>query len=106
MTPGKGYQGYLDDICSIYEQMGQIMADDARVVIEVANIKHSDSITLLAWDVAAAVSRVLHFEGEVVVSWDKYGYGYDHSYCLIFTKPVSVDHDFDAAPSTSQLEAS
>ena len=66
--------------------MGQIMAPDAKVVVEVANIKHGDSVTTLAWDMAREISQVLHFEGEVVVGWDDYGYGYDHSYCLIFSK--------------------
>jgi len=28
---------------------------------------------------------VLHFEGEVVVCWDRYGYGYEHSYCLVYS---------------------
>ena len=82
----EGYTGYLKDIQNIYKQMSQLMAQDARVVIEVANLKHRDIVTTLAWDIAKAVSEVLHFEGEVVVNWDEYGSGYDHSYCLIFTK--------------------
>ena len=84
---GDGYTGYLQDIQNIYKQMGQMMTSDARVIIEVANIKQGDSVTTLAWDIAKEISQVLHFEGEVVVSWDSYAYGYDHSYCLIFTKP-------------------
>ena len=64
------------------------MKPHARVVIEVSNLKGSEGVTTLAWDVARAVSKVLHFEGEIVVAWDHYGYGYDHSYCLLFTKPV------------------
>jgi DNA modification methylase len=87
-TKGDGYTGYLKDIRSIYEQIGQIMACDAKAVIEVANIKHTDSVTTLAWDIAKEISKVLHFEGEVVVGWDRYGYGYDHSYCLVFSKPA------------------
>ena len=34
----------------------------------------------------SARTRLSQLEGEVVVGWDEYGYGYDHSYCLIFTK--------------------
>lgn len=83
---GDGYTGYLRDIRRIYEQIGQIMAPDAKAVVEVANIKHRDNVTTLAWDLAREISQVLHFEGEVVVSWDSYGCGYDHSYCLIFSK--------------------
>ena len=39
-----------------------------------------------AWDMAEAVSQVLKFEGEIVVCWDEYGSGYEHSYCLLFTR--------------------
>jgi DNA modification methylase len=85
-TKGDGYTGYLKDIQSIYKQMSQMMELDARVVIEVANIKKRGVVTTLAWDIAKEISQVLHFEGEVVVSWDRYGSGYDHSYCLVFTK--------------------
>jgi hypothetical protein len=39
----------------------------------------------LAWDIARALSDVLRFNGEVVSTWqESYGFGYDHSYCLIF----------------------
>ena len=86
-SKGDGYTGYLKDIRSIYEQIGQLMTFDAKVVIEVSNIKHGDNVTTLAWDIAKEISRVLHFEGEVVVCWDSYGSGYDHSYCLVFSKP-------------------
>jgi DNA modification methylase len=74
-TKGDGYTGYLKDIQSIYKQMSQMMELDARVVIEVANIKKRGVVTTLAWDIAKEISQVLHFEGEVVVSWDRYGSG-------------------------------
>ena len=82
---GRGYSAYLQDLRGIYLQMAQLMKDHAHVVIEVANLKAPDSVTRLAWDIADVVSEVLHFEGEVVIGWDTYGYGYDHSYCLVFT---------------------
>jgi DNA modification methylase len=85
---GSGYAAYLQDLRNIYEQMGQIMKPGARAVIEVSNLKLWDGLTTLAWDVARAVSQVLHFEGEVIVGWDSYGYGYDHSYCLVFARPA------------------
>ena len=83
---GNGYKEYLNDIRNIYMQIKQIMKPDAKAVIEVANIKHNENVTTLAWDVAEAVSQVLHFEGEIVVNWDKYTTGFDHSYCLVFSK--------------------
>jgi hypothetical protein len=63
------------------------MKPNARVVLEVSNLQGPTGVTTLAWDVARSIGEVLHFEGEVVVGWDSYGYGYDHSYCLIFRAP-------------------
>jgi len=63
------------------------MKDGARAVLEVANLKGPGGVTTVAWDIARAVSSVLTFEGEIVIGWDRpYGYGYDHSYCLVFRK--------------------
>jgi DNA modification methylase len=83
---GAGYAAYLRQLEQIYASMRQLLKPGARAVLEVANLKGEDGITTLAWDVARAVSNVLHFEGEVVVGWDRYGYGYDHSYCLVFRR--------------------
>lgn len=86
--PGRGYEGYLETIQGIYAQMRQFMKPDALVVIEAANLKGSNGVTTLAWDIAAAVGQVLTFEGEIVIAWDQpYGSGYDHSYCLLFSRP-------------------
>jgi DNA modification methylase len=87
-SQGKGYSQYLDDIKSIYEQISYKLKPAAHVVIEVSNLKHENgSVTTLAWDIAHQVSEVLSFQGEVVITWETpYGYGYDHSYCLIFSK--------------------
>ena len=81
------YGVYLQDLRTIYAQMAHLMQQDAHIVVEVANLKGATGITTLAWDVASVLAEVLTFQGEVVVGWDTYGYGYDHSYCLIFTKP-------------------
>ena len=83
---GDGYQGYLRDIQSIYKQLALKLTNDSKVVIEVANIKKEGFVTTLAWDIAKSVSEVLLFEGEIIVNWDYYGAGYDHSYCLIYSK--------------------
>jgi DNA modification methylase len=82
---GSGYAAYLRDIRNIYAQLGRFMRPGGTVVMEVANLKHDGRVTTLAWDIAKEVSNVLRFEGEVVVCWDKYGYGYDHSYCLMYS---------------------
>lgn len=55
--------------------------------------KPDSGVTPLAFDGADVVSEVFHFGGEVVVTWEgdgspdrvgSFGYGYDHSYCLVF----------------------
>jgi len=85
---GAGYAAYLQQIERIYADIRQLLKPEARVVLEVANLKDEHGITTLAWDVARAISNVLVFEGEVVIGWDSYGYGYDHSYCLVFRNPA------------------
>jgi DNA modification methylase len=86
-TEGQGYEQYLETIKSIYSQLNSKLKPSGHAVIEVSNLKHEDgSLTTLAWDIAREVSSVLRFEGEVVVGWDTYGFGYGHSYCLVFAK--------------------
>ena len=87
-TQGPGYAEYLRTVADIYRQLAKKLHKSGRAVIEVSNLKHEDgSLTTLAWDIAGAVSEVMRFEGEVIVTWeDHYGYGYDHSYCLVFSK--------------------
>lgn len=84
---GRGYNAYLEDIREIYIQIGKLLTDKATAIVEVSNLKRSGRVTTLAWDVADVVSKVLHFKGEVIVEWDPtHAFGYDHSYCLIFSK--------------------
>lgn len=92
---GTGYAAYLHQIERIYADIKQLLKPGARAVLEVSNLKDAHSITMLAWDVARAVSNVLEFEGEVIIGWDHYGYGYDHSYCLVFRNPLAT-----AAPAS------
>ncbi|HEX5691410.1 MAG TPA: class I SAM-dependent methyltransferase, partial [Roseiflexaceae bacterium] len=85
---GEGYAAYMRDIVAIYEQVRQLMKPGARVVLEVANLKSAAGVTPLAWDVAQALAPILRFEGEVAVGWEGAPYyGYNHSYCLVFTRP-------------------
>jgi DNA modification methylase len=82
---GKGYPAYLENIQKIFLQLKVLMKTSGKVVIEIANIKKNGNVTTLAWDVAREISKIFHFDGEVIVCWDKYGYGYDHSYCLVYS---------------------
>ena len=83
---GDGYEEYLNDIRSIYQQLRAHMKPTGKIVLEVANQKTEDQVTTLAWDVGQEISKVLRFEGEVIICWEtEYSLGYDHSYCLIFS---------------------
>ncbi len=86
--PGAGYPAYLRGLTTIYEQLKDLMQPAAHVVVEVSNIRSTGNVTTLAWDLAAQLSTVFHFLGETVVAWDHYGYGYDHSYCLVYQHPA------------------
>jgi hypothetical protein len=88
------YETYLAEVTDLFGRLADLAAPDANLLVDVSNMKHKDNVTTLAWDVAEAVSESFHFEGEVVVGWKgegrddrdggTYGYGYDHSYCLVF----------------------
>jgi hypothetical protein len=84
---GFSYEAYLQAIENVFSQVARKMNPSAHVVIEIANLKQDGQVTTLAWDVARVISQILHFEGERIICWDEYGYGYDHSYCLIFSGP-------------------
>ena len=89
------YEDYLDDIETAFSRLEAVMKPGGTVVVDVANMKCEGRVTPLAWDVADRVSNVFRFDGEVVVTWEddgtpddrngRFGYGYDHSYCLVFT---------------------
>jgi hypothetical protein len=82
---GAGYRTYLRDMGAIYAQLRALMKPAGVVVVEVSNLKQHGRVTTLAWDLGTEIAKVLHFEGEVVICWDEYGYGYDHSYCLVYS---------------------
>jgi DNA modification methylase len=87
---GEGYDQYLSDIEDIYKQLSKKLKPNAYAIIEISNIIKSNVLTTLAWDVARAVGKALTFEKEIVIEWEsdkkteKYGFGFDHSYCLVF----------------------
>ena len=88
------YDRYLDQVEGVFAQLRTLATPDAAVLVDVSNMEHDGEVTTLAWDVADAVAESFRFEGEVIVGWQgdeqvdrdggTYGYGYDHSYCLVF----------------------
>ena len=84
-----GYHRYLADLQRVCRSVGSLLTPDGWLVIEAANLRRPDRVDTLAWDIAHAVGEVLPFAGEIVVRWEPtYGYGYDHSYCLLFSPPA------------------
>lgn len=103
---GADYQQYLLDIQEVFRQLQARLKPEAYAVIEISNIVHNGMLTTLAWDVAAKVGEVMTLVKEIVINWHSgdptvlngdpdsshmcrkvsgsYGFGYDHSYCLIF----------------------
>jgi DNA modification methylase len=89
------YEQYLDETRKIYSNVKEKLKLNSKVVIEVSNLKKNGEVTTLAWDIGKEVSKILHFEGEIIINWTRnksedeggfYSYGYDHSYCLVFSK--------------------
>ena len=87
------YQNYLDDIQIVFRNLHGFLKPKAKVVVEVFNLGATSTRprTLLAWDIARAISKVLTFEKEIIACWQgtgsgdsQYIYGYNHSYCLLF----------------------
>jgi DNA modification methylase len=87
-TTGGGYGAYLNDIGKIFAQVKLKTKQGGHAIVEIANLKHEDApLTTLAWDVAQTIGETWEFRGEVIIEWEpNYGYGYDHSYALIFRK--------------------
>ncbi|MDY6764619.1 MAG: hypothetical protein SV377_02880 [Halobacteria archaeon] len=92
------YQEYLNYIKTAFTRLDPVLTPGGNAIVDIANIKYEGRVTTLAWDVAERISNVFHFDGEIVITWEDdggfddrdrhFGYGYDHSYCLVFTKPA------------------
>jgi len=88
---GNGYEAYLQELSGVFRQVRSLLKPNGRLVIEVANLKSRGHVTTLAWDIGRSVADLMRFEGEIVVCWDRYGYGYDHSYCLVYSPNKAIE---------------
>lgn len=87
------YGTYLAGLGRAFDLAGDHLTPGGTVLVDVANMKYDGEVTPLAWDVADELSGRFHFAGEIVVTWTgdgrtdragSFGYGYDHSYVLVF----------------------
>jgi tRNA G10 N-methylase Trm11 len=92
---GREYGRYLADLGRVFGHVEALLAD-GHVLVDVSNVTFDGTVTTLAWDLADELEERFRFRGEVVVAWTggdsrdhgegAYGYGYDHSYCLVFDR--------------------
>lgn len=91
------YPHYLDIIESIFSQATGFLKPTGKILIEVSNLYHDFQVTTLAWDIARRLRNFLRLEREVIIAWEGdekkndrgiYGYGYDHSYLLVFSSLI------------------
>ena len=92
------YQIYLDQLQDIFRKLSEFLNPGARVIVEVYNLapRRGRPMTLLAWDIGYAISKVLKFEREIIACWQDVneedtgetpmGVQYDHHYCHVFVK--------------------
>lgn len=90
-TTPQTYDGYLNELQTIFAKLGAIVKVGGHIVIEAANFK-STFVTTFAWDLCRAVSAALRFEGEIVICRDSPDSGrvpnacsYVNNYCLVFS---------------------
>lgn len=81
------YSKYLQDLLCVGRSAWVLLKQGRHLVVEVSNLVGESDCTTLAWDIAAEFGKELTFLKEHIIHWGGgYGYGYDHSYCLIFRK--------------------
>jgi SAM-dependent methyltransferase len=92
------YETYHDDLSGVFDEVADRLREGGTLLVEAANLKHDDRVTTFAWDLVAELRtlRSLRFAGEIAVSWEGtsdspeeagvYGFGYDHSYVLLFQR--------------------
>lgn len=83
------YQRYVGEVAEVYRRLRPALAPGARVVLNVADLRHDEDgslVTPLAQDIRAAVSDVLRFEREVVIDWDVPPPWFTGDYCLVFSR--------------------
>jgi len=88
-TRVSSYQAYVSELAAIYLRLGNCLAPEGRLIIQIQNLVTEQYCTALAFDLYGAIGAGLEFVGEEVMLWDKEVYGYNHGYCLIYKAPQS-----------------
>ncbi len=91
------YDVFLQEVCSVYFKLYDLLADGAYITIIVKNIKKGGKMYPLAWDIARILGQKYVLKDEKIWIQDKISlspYGYPnswasnilHHYCLILRK--------------------
>lgn len=91
------YEKYLGMIEMAARKMAEMTRKGGLVIIDTCNVLFDEIITTLAWDVKNSIDSVdsLVYKGEIVIGWSageegflggSYGFGQDHSYCLVYKR--------------------
>lgn len=94
-TGPKSYDDYLSNLTTFFQKIVMYMKNGSHIIVDASNVRFKEVTTTLAWDIKDALCNVsgMSFDHEIVVCWEgskngylhgKYGFGYDHSYCLVF----------------------
>ncbi|MFD2080417.1 DNA methylase [Actinopolymorpha cephalotaxi] len=87
-TDDGDYGRYLDELTAVYAAIGGLLrGPESRAVVNVSNLRTDTGVSPLAWDVGAALSRVLAFDQEVILDWADPEDWYTNDYCLVFRRP-------------------
>ena len=89
------YEQYLKSLYCYFEKIVKYMKNGSYIIIDTSNVRFQNLTSTLAWDVANTINRInnLEFLREIIVCWQgnndgflggTYGFGYDHSYCLVY----------------------
>ena len=85
-TTDGDYQTYLAELAAVFRDVAALLRPGGHAVLNVANLTTADSVTALAWDIGARISRHLTLRQDVFLCWDQSPAGVSGDYCLIFQK--------------------
>lgn len=80
---------YIRDLEKIFASFKNLMKSDAKLVIEISNVKDNRGTVPLAFLATQVLMKHYQFEGELVrcnTGNELAGPGYDHAYLLVFSK--------------------
>lgn len=85
-TADGDYRTYLAELEAVFGVVAALLRPGGHAVLNVANLVTTDTVTSLAWDIGARVSRHLALRQDIFLCWDQYPSGMCSDYGLVFQK--------------------